>query len=171
MLTATAEVRGFASRLQLRDPVATARALLTALAVDGHETPVLLLGDVMRLRPDGRNRLAQDLLGRGVQPADVIRFQRGALAQWQQLRAMQDLIRVGVADAGHEGLIAKQVLQLAWMPPDAMGEVGLADLEGVRAELRPAGDGGQGPGWHPVDAAHPDRVQEAQFVAAAEGEP
>src|SRR2546428_566684 len=31
MLTATAEVRGFASRLQLRDPVATARALLTAL--------------------------------------------------------------------------------------------------------------------------------------------
>ena len=50
---------------------------------------------------------------------------------------MEDLVAVGVADPGDEGLVLEQVLQLAGVAPDALlpGGQGQGRVVGVRAEL------------------------------------
>ena len=68
---------------------------------------------------------------------------RAPLAERARARSLpQDLVAVGVADAGHETLVAQQRLQLAGVAPDALAEgvEGELRIVGVRAHLRPAGD-------------------------------
>src|ERR1700682_4056970 len=120
MLAATTEVGRFASRGQLGDAMTTAWALLLPLGVDRHEAAVLLVRLVLRLRLDRGDRRPQDFSGRCIKANHLIRLERGPLAQWQQSRLVQDLVRVGVADAGDERLVAQKVLELARVPPDTL---------------------------------------------------
>ena len=84
---------------------------------------------------------------------------------------MQDLVAVGVADAGHERLVLQQVLELARVPPDPLAP----DLERqrrvvcVRALLAPPspGIGAVDPGRRQVDLAHLGRVAVADLGRGA----
>src|ERR1700731_733340 len=109
MLAATTEVGRLAAGGQFGDAVTAARALLLSLGVDLHEATVLLVRLILRLRLDRLDGLAQDLSGGRMQSYHLIGLQRGALAQRQEARLVEDLIRVGVADAGDERLVAQQV--------------------------------------------------------------
>jgi len=48
---------------------------------------------------------------------------------------MEDLVRVGIAHAGNERLVAQQVLQLAGMPADALREFGQADGQRIGPQM------------------------------------
>ena len=98
----------------------------------------------------------------------LVGFERSSLSQRQQFSLVKNLVRVGVANPGDECLVPQQVLQLAGVPPDPLGEFRLPHGQRIGSELRPAGDGGQRAGSHPVDAAHLDGVEEAQFVSVLE---
>ena len=83
---------------------------------------------------------------------------------------MQDLVAVGVADAGHERLVAQQVLELARVPPDPLAPdlegqgrvVGVGSLLGRR---RGPGTGRSTPAGTEVDLAHLGRVAVADLGA------
>src|ERR1700730_857475 len=124
MLAAATEVGRFTSRGQLGDAVTTPWALLLPLAVDRHEAAFLLVRLIFRLGLDRRDRRPQDFPGRRVQANHLIGLERGALAERQQFRLVQDLIRVGVANAGDERLVTQKVLELARVPPDPLRELG-----------------------------------------------
>src|SRR4029077_1123174 len=120
MLATTTEVGRLAAGGQLGDAVTTPWALLLPLGVDLHEAAVLLVRLILRLRLDRLDCLAQDFSGRRMQADDLIRLERGALAEGQQGRLVQDLVRVGITDAGDERLVAQEVLELARVPADAL---------------------------------------------------
>ena len=115
---------------------------LAALVVDREEVADLLL-------EGRRDPLAQDVDGvrqrrtrRVVQRIDLLGREAGALAEGEQPRGMEDLVAVGVADAGHERLVAQQVLELARMAadplaPDLTGEGRVVGI-GTLLRLRPA---------------------------------
>src|ERR1700694_2446516 len=124
MLAAAAEVGRFTSRGQLGDAVTTPWALVLALAVDRHEAAVLLMRLIFWLGLDRRDRGPQDFSSRRIKANHLIRLERGPLAQRQQFRLVQDLIRVGIADAGDEGLVTQKVFELARVPADALRELG-----------------------------------------------
>src|SRR5947209_1856280 len=168
MLTAAAKVGRFTSCGELGDSVAAARAFLLCLAVDSHETPILLMRFVLRLRLDRLDGCAQDFSRGGVQPVDVLDFEGRPLAERQQASLMQDLVGVGVADPSDKGLVAQQVFQLTRMAPDPLRELAFADGERIGTELGPSGNRRQGTGRNPVDTAHLDRVEKAQFFAPFE---
>src|SRR5438132_1903002 len=156
MLAATTEVSRLTSRRQLGDAMSAARALFLCLAVDGHEAPVLFVRLVARLRLDRLDGRAEHLAGCRVEAGKLIRFQRRALAEWQEFGLLENLVRVGVAHAGDEGLVSQQVLEFAGMPPDALGKFGKWDSRRIRAELRPSRDRRQRARRHPAHAAHLD---------------
>ena len=60
-------------------------------------------------------------------PPGVERFRNGS-----RPRGMQDLVAVGVPDAGHEGLVPQQVLEFARVSPDALPP----QVEGQRRIIR-----------------------------------
>src|SRR5579864_1471290 len=105
MLTAAAEVGRLATSRQFGDPVAAAGAWLFRLAVHGQEGAILLVRFILRLRLDRLDPGAQYLSGRGIEAAELVRLEAGALAQRQQARFVEDLVSVGIADARHEGLV------------------------------------------------------------------
>ena len=86
---------------------------------------------------------SQDLEGLGDRPPEGV-IQRlnllvgegRALAKRQEPGSMEDLIAVGVADAGDERLVAQQVLELARMPSDAVAP----DRDGQRRIVRVGSD-------------------------------
>src|SRR5437868_4011483 len=146
--------------------MAAAGALSLRFAVNLEEAPILLVRDVVLLGLDRRDRRAQHLVGGRMQFHDLLRLQRGPLAQWQQTGLMEDLICVGVADPGDERLVAQQVLQLTRMPADSLREFGKRNRESIWAELGPTRDRWESARYHPVNATHLHRVEEAQFVTA-----
>ena len=74
---------------------------------------------------------------------------RRPLAERQQPRGVEDLVAVGVADAGDERLVAQQVLELARMAPDPLAP----DLEGQRRVVGVGAlVGATEPGHGPIDA-------------------
>src|SRR5205807_4689960 len=131
MLAATTEVGRLASGGQFGNAVTTAWTLLLSLGVDPHEAAVLLVRLVLWLGLDRLDCLAQDFSGRSVEPNDFIRLERRALSERQQACLVQDLVRVGVADAGDEGLVAQQIFELARVPADALRELGQRDGQRV----------------------------------------
>ena len=90
------------------------------------------------------------------------------LRNGSRLGGVQDLVAVGVADPGHERLVAQQVLELARMAPDPVPP----DLEGQGRDRRRRGPGParRGPGTGrstpagcEVDLAHLGRVAVADL--------
>ena len=126
-MLAAAAIRGDEpTGADLGDPGAAARARLAALVVDGQEIADLALeGRGHPFAQDG-DRIGQGGPRRRVQRVDFLGRQRRALAERQELRGVEDLVAVGIADAGDEGLVAEQVLELARMVPDPLPP----DLEG-----------------------------------------
>src|ERR1700674_5633361 len=171
MLAASTEIGRLAAGRQLRDPMSAARALSLGLAVDGHETPILLARLVPRLAFDRFDGRAEHLVGRRIEPRQLIGLEGRSLAQWQEFGFMENLVGVRVANSGDERLVAEQILQLAGMATDALGKFGEGHRESVRAELRPSRDRRQCPRHHPVDAAHFHGVQKTQLVATFERDP
>src|SRR5438309_2575758 len=150
VLAASTEVCVLAASRQLGDSVAAARTGATALTVDRHEAPILLVRDVMRLRADGLDRGLHHLDRARVQTRDVVRFQRAAFAQGKEARLVKDLFRVGISHAGDKGLVAQQILQLTRLPADPLRELTGRHGEGGGAKLGPSRNGGQSPVGEPV---------------------
>src|ERR1700682_3511216 len=98
------------------------RAFSLRLAVDGHETPILLVRLVPRLGLDRFDGRAEDLTSRRIEPGKLVGLERRPLAEWQQFGLVEDLVGGGVAHPGDERLVAQQVLQLTGMPADALGK-------------------------------------------------
>ena len=136
----------------LGDPRAAARARLSALVVDGEEVADLQLERRRHaLRAARRSRLP----AWSASPRRARRPPRppgSSACGTAAVRGVQDLVAVGVADPGHERLVAEQVLELARMPPDPLapdierqrGIVGVGTLlrphrGRVRVGRRPAG--------------------------------
>src|SRR5256714_15017866 len=97
MLAATTEVSRLTSRRQLGDAMSAARALFLRLAVDGHEASVLFVRLVARLRLDRLDGRAEHLAGCRVETGELIRFQRRALAEGQEVGLRGNFVGVGVA--------------------------------------------------------------------------
>src|SRR5690606_31337374 len=62
--------------------------------------------------------------------------------EWRQLRAVQDLVGVGVADASEDLLVGEHALDLSAPEADPLSEGGRVDGEGVRPQPRHARDDG-----------------------------
>src|SRR5437773_7742151 len=130
--------------------------------MDGEEVADLLL-------ESRRDASTKDLDGsrkgraRGVvERVDLRRGEVRSLPEWQQPSGVEDLVAVGVSDAGDEPLVLEQVLQLPGMPPDPLSPdvQGQARVVGIRAEL-PVTESGNRPvetGRQQIDLAHLRRV-------------
>src|SRR5207302_17193 len=167
-LATAAEIQGLSVGAQLADPVAAARAALAALGVHLHEAPVLLRLVVIGVRedrldgpPEGGRQGAKELFL-------LLRPERRPAAQRQQPGLEQDLVGVGVADPGQEGLVAEQVLELIPVAPQLLSEP-VQPEPADRVRLGPQ----LGPGRHlprrvldPVDPAHVAEVRVAQLLLA-----
>ena len=86
--------------------MSAARALSLRLAVHDHETPILLVRLVPRLRFDRLDGRAQHLVGRRVQTGQLVGLERRSLTQRQEFGLMENLVRVRVANPGDERLVA-----------------------------------------------------------------
>ena len=121
-----------------------------------------------RARAGPRSRVASVVARRRVERVDLLGRQAGALPERQQAGRVQDLVAVGVADPGHERLVAQQVLELARVALDPIAP----DVEGqrrivrVRARSRPRPRPGHraiDAGRQQVDLAHLGRVAVADL--------
>src|SRR5947207_1299841 len=107
---------------------------------------------------------ATTLNRRGLTGRDTL----GPPPEWQQPRLPQDLVRVGVADAGQELLVAEQVLDLVAESPQPLSEyveAHRADGIGFRP-LEVPGRDLQGAIRHPIDPPHVPKVEIAQLLLA-----
>src|SRR5437660_10523356 len=136
MLAATTEVSRLTSRRQLGDAMSAARALFLRPAVDGHESPVLFVRLVARLRLDRLDGRAEYLAGCRVEAGELIRFQRRALAERQEFGLVENLVPVSGAHAGDERQVSQHDLEFAGMAPDALGKFGARDRQRLRPALR-----------------------------------
>src|SRR3954452_9280189 len=105
------------------DHVAADRAGLAGAPVPPHAE--LLLGLEVSRRPPARppNGVAEHLAHRSVQPLRLLRVElRGGLER-RQLGRVQDLVGVGVADAGQLRLVAQQALDLRAVAREQRPEV------------------------------------------------
>ena len=122
----------------------------------------------------GGTRVAQDVDRRGqgrprrvVERVHLLGRQAGPLAEGQEPGRVEDLVAVGVADAGDERLVAEQVLELARVAPDPLAP----DVEGEGRVVRVGalvlaaqpGDRPVDPGGLEVDLAHLGRVPVADL--------
>ena len=114
------------------DPRSAARARLAALVVNGQEVADLALEGRRDALLQDLDRVGERRPRRHVQRVDLLGRQARPLAERQQAGGMEDLVAVGVADPGHERLVAQQVLELARMAPDPLAP----DLEGQRRVVR-----------------------------------
>ena len=115
-------------------------------------------------------RPIEDGVHRTVQRPAVTVAQRRPSAVRVQARLPEDLVRVGVADAGDERLVGERVLELSAALAQPLGELILVDRECVRAELGELRDAPEIGALHEVEAAHAALVRVAQLVAVLEGE-
>ena len=143
-MLAAAAVRGDEpAGADLGDPGAAARARLSALVVDGQEVADLASRtSAARVRAGRRSRRPASCASPSYSASTSSAARRRALAERQQPRGVEDLVAVGVADPGHERLVAQQVLELARMAPDPLPP----DVEGQRRDRRRRGPGPVRPG-------------------------
>src|SRR5439155_3613938 len=157
-LTGPAERGGFLATDLPQLPSAAWAGLSSAQA---HLQELAVLGfDVgWHQLPQALGRVVKDGAHRFVEAVDLLWSQRAALAKGRELRRPQDLVAVGVADAGHEPVVAQQRLQLAGMAADSLSEdlQGQRGIVGVRAHLRPARD--------TVELIWRDQVELAEHLA------
>ena len=119
-LAATAVRGDEATGLDLGDAGAAAGTRLAALVVDGEEVADLLLERGRDPCPEHLDRVCQGRSRRFVQGVDLLVGQRRTLAERQEAGRMEDLVGIGVTDAGDKLLVAEQVLQLAVVPPNPL---------------------------------------------------
>ena len=129
MLAASAEGRHEAAGLDLADPRTAAWARLAALVVDRQPVASLLLERRRDADPQDVDRVGDRGPGRGVQGVDLLRREGRTLAEREQSRRVEDLVAVGVADPGDEGLVLQEVLELARVALDPR-------LPGIERERR-----------------------------------
>src|SRR5690606_37718264 len=114
------------------DLAAAARARLAALAVHAQVRAPFLVELEQALAhlglEDGSGPLERRA-HRMIEASYVGLIHRAAAAVRMELRLPQDLIRVRIADAGHELLVRQRALDLAGVPPDARDERLFVDLE------------------------------------------
>jgi len=108
--------------------------------VDGHafaECGHLLRHGAGGFRAHAVGPLAQRGAGRGEQPLDLFVAQLRGHRDRRQLRPVQDLVRVRVADAGEEPRIGQGALQRMVLPLQPFAEradIGAEDLDAARIE-------------------------------------
>ena len=117
-LAAPTERRRLAARADLAEPRTAARARLAALQVHGEEVANLLLERRRDPLPQDIDRAREGRARRLVERIDLLRGERRTLPERAELRGVQDLVAVGIADSRDEGLVPEQGLQLARMAPD-----------------------------------------------------
>src|SRR5690606_10830156 len=88
------------------------------------------------------HRIGEDHPGRLVQGGDLLLAEAVGQREWRQLRAVQDLVGVGVADASEDLLVGEHALDLSAPEADPLSEGGRVDGEGVRPQPRHARDDG-----------------------------
>src|ERR1035437_8845105 len=116
---AVAAVAGLESpSLGLGDSFVAPWAGFAAMVVDRPEAPHFVL-------ECGRNTISEYLNGVGkggthrpIQLVHFLRCKSAASAGWKKPRGVEDFVRAGVADTGHEFLIPQQVLQLSRVAAD-----------------------------------------------------
>ena len=150
----------------------TARTRLAAAQVHLQELAVLQL-DVRR------HQLAQSFGGirqhaahGAVQAVDLVLAERAAAAQRRQLRLPQDLVRIRIADAGHELLLRSSDfsspgwLRIRWRKASRVS-VGVVR---IGPHLGPAGDRVEAVGRDEVELAEHLAVDVAQLAAVGEAQ-
>ena len=122
-----------------------------------------------------------------MQPLDLLVRQRRAVGVGRQPRVVQDLVRIGAADAGDRALVAQERVQAVWMLLERAAQRGRVErrVERLRAEVRELGGGRlrrQQPDGGPALAARfahrqlgaagePDREHRRLRVRRPHGEP
>src|SRR5579872_2121665 len=115
LATAT-EKRAFAAAMHRGDAVTATRTNSLAFRVHLQKGTVLFVQRVLVrgiLRLDGLHGVRQNRTHRLVEPAPFLVVKRGGAAQRANARFEEDLVGIGIADAGHHRLIAEHVLYFA----------------------------------------------------------
>src|SRR6185369_15169719 len=111
--------RRLGAAADLADPGPAAGARQALLQVHREEVADLRLERRRHPLPqDGDRRLERRVRGR-MEGIDLFGRQRGSLPERAEARGMEDLVAVGVADAGDEGLVPEEALELARVAPNA----------------------------------------------------
>ena len=154
------------------DGIAALGAGLAALVVDGEEVAELVVDLVAHALAHLSDGIEHDGAGTLVDAAEFVVGEGAALLEGIDAGVEQDLVGVGVADAGDDAATGEHALDLAAETLEVGLEVVEAEIvEHVGSLLRQAGDGFDQVVGHVVELAHLAVVDVAQVVAVGEGEP
>ena len=135
------------AKRHLAHDVAALRARLARAGVHPHAGALGVLELLRRLARRGLDRLGERLAQGGIQPVDDVGSECPGDGEGADLRHVEDLVGVGVADAGDELLVAQQPLDLGAAAGEHLAEPLEAEVVGERVgpEPRDAGHLRAGP--------------------------
>src|SRR3990170_8818242 len=169
-LAVAAEVGETLAGGYLRYAVAALGAGLAALAVDLEPLPWLEVDLVAHEAAHDADGLDQHRAHRLVEVLDLLWLERGAGAIGIDAGREEDLVGVGVAYAGEEGLVREDVFDLAGMATQPLAELVEVDLQRFGAHAIPARDAAQLLGSDDVRHAHVEVVVVAQVAPVSKAQ-